>query len=199
MDSFSGDHKSPKPLTVWQENHGNWLLGLVVLIGLVGAIVLAMADRQSNRQNINGGQADLSDQIASIEEDATSDDGDLITIVVNGAADDSGQMMLAIYDAENQFNDPTLAALKSSRLIVDGTATWVIAAKKLPEAFAIAAFHDRDADGLLNRSVFGIPMEPYGFSNQASGKFGPPSFDQAVLSRPEGSQTIDVFLGSTAQ
>lgn len=47
--------------------------------------------------------------------------------------------------------------------------------------FAIKAFHDADADGQLTCGLMGIPKEPYGFSNNARGIFGPPSFKDAAI------------------
>jgi len=52
----------------------------------------------------------------------------------------------------------------------------------LPEgALAISAFHDTNGNGRLDRNAMGIPTEPYGFSNNATGQFGPPRFEQAQL------------------
>ena len=47
--------------------------------------------------------------------------------------------------------------------------------------YAIAAYHDKNDDFVLNR-VFGwIPTEPFGFSRDARGTFGPPTFDSAKI------------------
>ncbi len=47
--------------------------------------------------------------------------------------------------------------------------------------FAIAVFHDENEDGALDQNILGIPTEPYGFSQDARGTFGPPSFESARL------------------
>ncbi len=44
---------------------------------------------------------------------------------------------------------------------------------------AIKVFHDVNDNGKLDTNWIGIPTEPYGFSNDAMGTFGPPSFQQA--------------------
>ncbi|HSK41756.1 MAG TPA: DUF2141 domain-containing protein, partial [Arenibaculum sp.] len=43
--------------------------------------------------------------------------------------------------------------------------------------YGIAVLHDLDGDGALDRTVFGMPTEPFGFSNDAFGFMGPPEFD----------------------
>jgi len=59
---------------------------------------------------------------------------------------------------------------------VKGTsATYIF--KNIPVGkYAIAIFQDSNVDGKLNKNIFGVPKEPYGFSNNKYGKFGPPKF-----------------------
>ena len=52
--------------------------------------------------------------------------------------------------------------------------------------YAIKVYHDEDDDGEIDLSFFGVPTEDYGFSNNASGTFGPPDYDEAkfILNKP---------------
>lgn len=43
--------------------------------------------------------------------------------------------------------------------------------------YAIASFQDKNIDNELNTNLFGIPVEPYGFSHNKYGFFAPPSFE----------------------
>ena len=45
--------------------------------------------------------------------------------------------------------------------------------------YAIAVYHDKNKNGLLDTNMLGIPLEEYGFSNNARGRFGPASWSQA--------------------
>lgn len=65
--------------------------------------------------------------------------------------------------------------------------------------YAVAAFHDADGDGELDKFPPGIPTEPYGFSNEV-GRIGIPSFEKALVEVGEGGTTTVVvrlakFLG----
>jgi leucyl/phenylalanyl-tRNA---protein transferase len=60
----------------------------------------------------------------------------------------------------------------------------------VPGSYAIKAFHDVDRNGKLDTNFMGIPKEPYGFSNDAMGTFGPPSFEQASFKVGAGSTTV---------
>ena len=54
--------------------------------------------------------------------------------------------------------------------------------------------HDRDASGALERNGFGAPREPYGFSNNARGRFGPPSWGKARFRVAAPRTAIEVDL-----
>jgi uncharacterized protein (DUF2141 family) len=61
--------------------------------------------------------------------------------------------------------------------------------------FAIAVFQDTNADGKLNTNLFGSPSEPYGFSNNKKGKFGPPDFEEVSFDVIEDkSTTLKIHL-----
>lgn len=50
-----------------------------------------------------------------------------------------------------------------------------------PGAYAFRYFHDENGDEKINTNFMGIPREGYGFSNNAKGSFGPPSFEKMLF------------------
>ncbi|NQT62430.1 MAG: DUF2141 domain-containing protein [Candidatus Marinimicrobia bacterium] len=48
--------------------------------------------------------------------------------------------------------------------------------------YAIAVFQDVNGDDKLNRTIYGQPTEPYAFSNNVFGRFGPPKFAEVSFS-----------------
>lgn len=48
-----------------------------------------------------------------------------------------------------------------------------------PGTYAVVAYHDLNQNNKLDVNFMGIPSEPYGFSNNPSTLFGPPSFSKA--------------------
>lgn len=60
--------------------------------------------------------------------------------------------------------------------------------KDLPDGpLALSLFQDANANGRLDMNAMGMPTEPYGFSNNAAGNFGPPNFEQAVVTPLAGT------------
>ena len=96
-----------------------------------------------------------------------------------------GEMHLAIYDDADVFENDNGEKGGAAKGIIDGvieevgtgTATYTF---ELPNGtYAIGIFVDANYNNEMDRNFFGIPKEQYGFSNDAKGSFGPPSFKDA--------------------
>ena len=88
---------------------------------------------------------------------------------------EGGKIKIGIYDSKGfPFLGKEVAGID---IEVKGTsATYVF--KNIPaDKYAIAVFQDSNVDGKLNKNMFGVPKELYGFSNNKYGKFGPPDFE----------------------
>ena len=60
--------------------------------------------------------------------------------------------------------------------------------------YAVTAFHDADGDGELARNLVGMPTESYGFSNDAHGFMGPPSFKAAAVTVGAGDTPVRIAV-----
>jgi uncharacterized protein (DUF2141 family) len=60
--------------------------------------------------------------------------------------------------------------------------------------YAVAVYHDANGNGRLDRNRMGMPVEMSGFSNDAQGFMGPPSFDAARLALPAEGRGLTINL-----
>ena len=60
--------------------------------------------------------------------------------------------------------------------------------------YAATAYHDKNGNGELDKNFFGVPTEVYGFSNNARGTFGPPSFAESSFELKASTQKISFDL-----
>lgn len=86
-----------------------------------------------------------------------------------------GQVVVALFSNENDWKknqNPvrTLRLSPGQSMQIEGLAAG---------RYGIMAFHDKNSDGKLNTLPIGLPTEPYGFSNNARGRFGPPNWRAA--------------------
>ena len=64
----------------------------------------------------------------------------------------------------------------------------------LPKAtYAVAVFHDKNKNGVMDKNLVGVPTEKYGFSNNARETFSAPSFESASV-KVEGQKTIWIYV-----
>ena len=64
--------------------------------------------------------------------------------------------------------------------------------------YAVTVFQDLNENGELDTSSIGFPREPYGFSNDARGSFGPPKFRKAKFD-VAGNTSISIELDNDAK
>ncbi len=113
-----------------------------------------------------------------------------LTIEVNGFDNDNGQLVLGVCNKKENFLKEY--AYGDVVKIKNKKATVVI--KNLPSGeYAISLFHDVNSNNVLDKNMFGIPSEDYGFSNNAKGTFGPPKYEDAKFNLNE-SKIIKVNL-----
>jgi uncharacterized protein (DUF2141 family) len=89
----------------------------------------------------------------------------------------TGTVMVALYDSPAAWTGGRPVA----HVQLDASAEHPVAVfRDLPAGeYAAKAFHDVDGDGEMDVNPFGIPIEPYGFSNNAVGNMGPARWEQA--------------------
>ena len=114
-----------------------------------------------------------------------------LTIDVKGLGSDKGSVLVAIYDkADTWMKTPVGTAQSPAKK--DGVTVTI---KDLADGeYAASLFHDENGNGKLDSNAIGMPIEPFGFSNDASGKFGPPPFEKAKFKLDANKKNIVVNL-----
>ncbi|KEO72458.1 DUF2141 domain-containing protein [Anditalea andensis] len=112
-----------------------------------------------------------------------------LTVTITNLKEDTGVVRLAIFDKSSAFPDKAHQAYDKVIAQVQGGKATAVFKNIKPGKYAISAFHDANNDGVINKNAFGIPKEGYGFSNDAMGSFGPPSFSAASFEVDENKNT----------
>ncbi|MEI6417530.1 MAG: DUF2141 domain-containing protein [Sphingomonadales bacterium] len=93
-----------------------------------------------------------------------------VTFTVTDAP--TGQIMLSLYDNQAAHDGGGKPVAQAAVPVVAGKAVARFAGL-VPGAYAIKAFHDVDGDGKMGTNPFGMPVEPFAFSNNAPPQGGP--------------------------
>ena len=116
-----------------------------------------------------------------------SQDACQLVIRVENIKEVKGSLKYAVYDHKDKFLKE--AAVSGGSEIGSDTMTFVV--KGLQSgSYAVSIFHDKDNDGELNTNFIGIPTEPYAFSNNAKGRFGPPNFEDCLFELTKTTQIL---------
>lgn len=124
--------------------------------------------------------------------DGPKKNGTLI-VKFNGMNSDNGNVIIALCNSDLNYKNHKLPFIGKSIPIDNNSA--IIEFEDLPLGdYAIKAFHDEDANNDLNTNILGIPIEDYGFSNNARGLFGPPSWDDAKFRLTEEIKIVEIEI-----
>ena len=112
---------------------------------------------------------------------------------------EAGEIHIAIYDSAEAFEADRGEKGGAAPGITQGTIEMVEPGSVTyryelpPGTYAIGIFHDANLNNRLDNYFFGVPREQYGFSNNARGFMGPPSFEDAAF-LVEGKIEISISL-----
>ena len=125
------------------------------------------------------------------QNDAQKKSGDMI-VLITGFDSNDGEVRVALnnsdenYQSSNPFNH-------AAEKIVDYKVEFTF--KDIPFGeYAIKCYHDENFNGNLDRHSMGIPVEAYGFSNNAVGNFGPAKYDDAKFTFNKDKQIVEIEL-----
>jgi uncharacterized protein (DUF2141 family) len=99
-----------------------------------------------------------------------------VEVTVKNIQELKGTIRMAVYSGEGNFMEKELT---SKDVKVTGKEVVVVFENVKAGEYAISTYHDVDDNKELNTGFMGIPKEPYGFSNDARGTFGPPTYEKA--------------------
>ncbi len=110
-----------------------------------------------------------------------------LSVRVDNVRPDQGDVRVAMFAEGAWLSEQPVAALRTPGGAASVTLQLTAPG---PGRYGLAAYQDINGDGELDRSIIGIPTEPYAFSNNAPLRFGPPTFEDAALQVGETSETV---------
>ena len=115
-----------------------------------------------------------------------------LTVVVGGLTKGEGQVMVALFNDPAGF--PRGKVLNGQMTPAKPGQVEVVFKDLAPGTYAVSAYQDLNSNQRLDANMVGMPTEPYGFSRDAKGQFGPPKFDDAAFKVGAEPQRIQLKL-----
>ena len=116
-----------------------------------------------------------------------------LTVEVLGVRSNDGFVHFGLYDNPDTFPTKDGRLDGTREAITDNRSVSVFKGLK-PGRYALAVYHDENANGEFDQILFGLPVEDFGFSSGAGAFFGPPGFDDAAVYVPPGGAKITIRI-----
>ena len=116
-----------------------------------------------------------------------------LRVDVTGLRSGGGEVHLAVFATPATF--PRSDAMLAEAIVRAKAAGvhWVFSGLK-PGTYALAIYHDENENREFDRGFLGIPLEGFGFSNDAQVFFGPPDFADAAVTVPGKGVRITIRM-----
>jgi len=106
-----------------------------------------------------------------------------LNIEIVGIRNNTGNIMLQLFDENEKVIANGISIIKANKCTVS--------IKDLkPGKYAVRYYHDENLNGEMETNIFGKPTEGYGFSNNVTGKFGPPPFEKWLFEMKDDKTII---------
>lgn len=99
-----------------------------------------------------------------------------LTVVIENVKVSEGHIMLRVLSGQQEFKGDIEAITSIKQRAIAGVVSFTIS--NLPAGeYAVQVMHDSNGNGELDSNLVGMPIEPWAFSNNAAGNFGPPKWN----------------------
>ena len=116
---------------------------------------------------------------------------DTLVINLQGVPSSEGTVLIEILGSESAFKGEEKSVASVMQRAQAGTMSYSVTLPK--GAYGARVMHDMNDNGELDANFVGIPSEPWGFSNNATGNFGPPKWQDVQFSL-DGEVVQDIRL-----
>lgn len=126
----------------------------------------------------------------------TNQDQETGTIIIqlDDLKNQDGVILISLYADEKGFPDEWEIAFRSEIVPITSD-SMEITLDEIPHGtYGLAVVHDENENMKLDTNFLGIPREGYGFSNNARGRFGPPSFADVLFTLDSDTSVHQIKL-----
>ena len=129
----------------------------------------------------------------NVQAQSPSETGRDVTVTIENIKGDSGSILVGLY-SEKTFLKANPESSEEAK-IVDGKATVIF--KDLPEGdYAISSYHDKNGNSQMDFEPTGMPLEPYGISNNIINSYGAPRWEDAKFHVGDQAVNLSVRLNN---
>jgi uncharacterized protein (DUF2141 family) len=116
-----------------------------------------------------------------------------LSVTLTGIEEKEGAVMGAVFNNEDAYNGKG-APVRQIMVKADKAEIATQLDGLAPGTYAIKLFHDVDGDMKMSTNPYGMPIEPFAFSNNAQGNMGPARWADAKFEVKAGANTHSIII-----
>jgi uncharacterized protein (DUF2141 family) len=117
-----------------------------------------------------------------------------LTLELSGLRNTEGLLRVALFDSAEGYPGDSSQAIRSASLPITAI-PQLVTFEDLPfGSYAVAVFHDENADSQMNVNKLGIPIEGIGFSGNPRLWKGVPSFERVEFELTRDNTIVPIQL-----
>lgn len=163
--------------------------GALVVAGLAASAAIAVAVCATPASRAQG----RSPHDRGPRPDDAADRAPAVIVVMRALRSDRGVASAGLYASASSWTHAGQEVATCHAPVVDRVSRCRLEDVP-PGRYAIGVMHDEDGDGHFDTGFLGIPTEGYGFSRDARGTLGPPSFESAAFDYAGGVLEVPITM-----
>ncbi len=100
-------------------------------------------------------------------------------VVIDEVKNNDGVILAQLFSGEDNFNKGQ--AITGTKLPAKKGIGELMFKDLVPGEYVVRLFHDENNNQKMEKNIFGMPKEGYGFSNEAVAHLGPPKYKDMVV------------------
>jgi uncharacterized protein (DUF2141 family) len=117
-----------------------------------------------------------------------------LVVDISGFPSSDGFAMVALHNSEESYKGGEDSAIAKTKTMVVGQKAQVVFTNLPYGWYGVSLYHDENSNGEMDKNAMGIPRETYGFSNNAKGFFGKPSYKKIRFQLDSAEKQIAIKL-----
>ncbi len=125
---------------------------------------------------------------------AASESTGKLVVNISGFPSSDGFAMVALHNSEESYKGGETETIAKTKTRVVDQKAQVIFTNLSYGSYGVSLYHDENVNEKMDKNAMGIPKEAYGFSNNAKGFFGKPSYKDVVFQLNSAEKQITIKL-----
>lgn len=113
-----------------------------------------------------------------------------ITVTIKNLRNNNGHILLSLFNQSKGWPEDEANTLRKVEIPIKNKTATISFTNMPAGTYAVAIMHDENDNYRMDKTMFGMPKEGFGFSNDVMGTFGPPGFKESSFKHYNNTDVV---------